>query len=231
MDEIDKLGRKGENPSLTRDVGSEGVQQALLKMLDGTIVDVQMSGGRRNPFAETVKIDTSNILFVCSGAFEGIEKIIKKRLVTGTNTSLLKADYSQKEMSFNELIINVNANDLTKFGMLPELLGRLPVICAFEKLLIEALIKILTEPKNAIIKQYVELFKLDNVEAEFTDDFLVAVAEKAIKLNTGARSLGGILEKYMTKYMYQIPSDETIKKVIFTKKSFLGEEEPIFERK
>ena len=228
IDEIDKLGRKGENPSLTRDVGSEGVQQALLKMLDGTIVDVPLSGNRKHPMAECVKINTKNILFICSGAFEGIDKIIKNRLYKASKASILNNNISDKDISFNELIHQVNDIDLRKFGMIPEILGRLPNICTFENLDEEDLIKILTEPKNAIIKQYKKLFELDDVEIDFEYECLKAIANKAIEYKTGARSLRGILEKYMKKYMYEIPSNKNIGKILFTKDSFINNKEPIF---
>ena len=228
IDEIDKLGRKGENPSLTRDVGSEGVQQALLKMLDGTIVDVPLNGNRKHPMAECAKINTKNILFICSGAFEGIDKIIKDRLYKSSKASILNNNTLNNDISFNELIHQVNDIDLRKFGMIPEILGRLPNICTFENLDEEDLIKILTEPKNAIIKQYKKLFELDDVEIDFEYECLKAIASKAIEYKTGARSLRGILEKYMKKYMYEIPSNKNIGKILFTKNSFINNSEPIF---
>ena len=231
IDEIDKLGRKGENPSITRDVGSEGVQQALLKMIDGTEIEVSMNERRRNPLTECVKINTKNILFICSGAFEKIDNIIKKRLYSKSKASILESSKNIKEIVFNDVINEITSEDLIKFGMLPELLGRLSTKCTFEQLGVEDLIKILTEPKNAIIKQYIELFKMENnIEIEFEEDCLIEIANKAIESKTGARSLRSILDSYMYEYMYSVPTHkDKISKIIFTKESFLDKnKKPIF---
>ncbi len=226
IDEIDKISQRGDNPSITRDVSGEGVQQALLKIIEGTVASIPPKGGRKHPQQDYVKLDTTNILFICGGTFTGLEKIVERRL-HNKSMGFGAIIQEKKEENIGELLGKLLPEDLIKFGLIPEFLGRLPVITSIGELNEESLVKILTEPKNALIKQYKELFNMEGIELQFTDEALNAIAKQAVKRKSGARGLRAILEEAMLEIMFELPSKQNVKECVIGEEVILHHEKPI----